>query len=453
MSQMINLFEYRNKEAFKGDFEGLEVFLDDIWNKRERLISEEEEVNTEVQRFIQFIHKTNELKSNKYVGVIHYDDKRINLLPKIFYDGSATCNDTRVEGIQKHILWYLSYCRKLKFPNYQSTMGSMKNDFFEVIIYLFAKYTRELLNNAIYQQYEEINREVHNIKGRLNTSRYINENLSRGRWHKVNCDYDAFVVDNKFNRIIKYVANLLFHASKNHENKRFLREILFLLDEVTDEVVSSSDCKRITFNPMFGDFETVRDYCQLFLENSISINYKNELKLFAFLLPMEYLLEDFIFGFIDKEIGTLKAKAQNSSTYLDESKTFGLRPDLCIASSNKEFIADTKYKIIYSESVDAKRGISQADLYQMVAYAIRFNVPDIVLLYPNTINDYSKEEHQLKVLDRLADGRSINIRTFQLPIINYEVLDTPVKNDVDLEECFYNIKDELKVRLEEIFEV
>lgn len=450
---MINLFEYRNKEAFKGDFEGLELFLDDIWNKRERYISEEDEGNTEVQRFIQFIHKTKELKSNKYVGVIHFNGERINLFPKIFHDDSSDCNEVKIEGIQKHILWYLSYCRKLKFPNYQSSLGVMKNDFFEVIIYLFAKYTRELLNNSIYQQYEEISREVHNIKGRLNVSRYINENLSRGRWHKVNCDYDAFVIDNKFNRIIKYVAKLLFYATKNAENKRYLREILFVLDDVSDEVASASECRMITFNPMFGAFETVRDYCQLFLENSISINYKNELKLFAFLLPMEYLFEDFIFGFIDKEIEVLKAKAQSTSIYLDESEVFGLKPDLCISSPDKEFIADTKYKIIYSDSEDAKKGISQSDLYQMVAYAIRFNVPDIVLLYPNTVKEYIEDDFRLNVVDRLSDGRLINIKTFQLPIINHELLNIQQGNTIDLEECFSSLKVDLKLRLEKIFEV
>ena len=48
----------------------------------------QEENREEVQRFIQFFHKTNELKSNKFVGVIHFQEQTINLLPKIFH-----CND------------------------------------------------------------------------------------------------------------------------------------------------------------------------------------------------------------------------------------------------------------------------------------------------------------------------------------------------------------------------
>src|SRR5690606_37205224 len=164
---------------------------------------------------------------------------------------------------------------------------------------------------------------------------YISENLSKGKWHKLNCTYDAFVFDNEFKRIIKYVTTLLFNVTSNQDNKKNLREILFILDEVSDERATAEQCSRISFNPMFGEFETVRDYCQLFLTNCVSFDYKNDLKLFAFLLPMEYVFEDFIFGFIDKELENVTAKAQRSDTYLDEGKAFNLKPDLWLKRSEE----------------------------------------------------------------------------------------------------------------------
>ena len=116
---MINLFEYQNKATFPEEhFEHLEVFLDDIWNKREKSVYYNEEENREeVQRFLQFFHKTKELKSNKFVGVIHFNDQTINLLPKIFHSKNDVTEDD-VKVINAHVLWWLSYCRKLKFPNY-----------------------------------------------------------------------------------------------------------------------------------------------------------------------------------------------------------------------------------------------------------------------------------------------------------------------------------------------
>lgn len=450
---MINLFEYKNKIPFESSMDDLEGFLDTIWNNREKsgyYNSEEDNDKIESQRFLQFLHKTREIKSNKYVGVIHFNGQKINLLPKIFYEEGKTYSRDEINQIQNHILWWLSYCRKIKFPNYQTAIGNTQSDFFEVLIYLFSKYTRELLTNSIYQQYEEINRELSFIKGRLNTTAYIRENVSKGRWHHLNCTFDAFVFDNEFNRIIKYVTNLLFQVTQNQDNKKNLREILFIFDEVSDEPATAEQCAHIHFNPMFSDFETVRDYCYLFLSNAISFDYKNDLKLFAFLLPMEYVFEDFVFGFIDKELENIKAKAQKSNTYLDTGNLFNLKPDLWIKTATKSLIADTKYKIVYENENDPKKGISQNDLYQMVAYAIRFDVDTILLFYPNTINSDTLQHLKLEILDELANGRKITIETHELPIINHDLLQTPLKPLSSLNEIFEESKVLLIERLESI---
>ncbi|MCB9324024.1 MAG: hypothetical protein H6571_09850 [Lewinellaceae bacterium] len=451
---MVNLFEYQNKAPIPDSFHGLEAFLDDIWKNREKssYYFDQEENKVESQRFLQFLHKTNEIKSNKYVGVIHFEGHKINLLPKIFYDSGKDYSSSEIHQIQNHILWWLSYCRKIKFPNYQTSLGSLKSDFFEVLIYLFSKYTRELLSNSIYQQYEEVNRELSFIKGRLDTTKYINQNLSTGRWHKLNCSYDAFVFDNKFNRIIKSVTNLLFKVTNSQDNKKHLREILFILDEVSDYSATAEECASIQFNPMFGEFETVRDYCYLFLSNSISFNYKSDLKLFAFLLPMEYVFEDFIFGFIDKELDSVKAKAQRSDIYLDEAENFKLKPDLFLKTTSKSLIADTKYKIVYSDEKDPKKGISQSDLYQMLAYAVRFKVDEIILFYPNTVNQNQEAFTKIIVKDALAEDRSITIKAYQLPIINIDLLAMNLKPNMDFLELFESTKSKLKQTIIEILE-
>src|SRR5690606_2420023 len=105
----------------------------------------------------------------------------------------------------------------------------------------------------------------------------------------------------------------------------------------------------------------------------------SDLKLFAFLLPMEYVFEDFIYGFIEKEIEVVNPKGQSTGTYLDEAQNFGLKPDLILDFGYKRIIADTKYKLVYYDNLDPKKGISQSDLYQMLAYAVRFGIQEIKL--------------------------------------------------------------------------
>ena len=116
---MINLFEYQNKVNSNPSLDGLEDFLDDIWESREKNSFYLDEENESSQKFLRFIGKTNEIKSNKYVGVIYFNGNKINLLPKIFYDSDRDYSTDEVSQIQNHILWWLSYCRKIKFPNYK----------------------------------------------------------------------------------------------------------------------------------------------------------------------------------------------------------------------------------------------------------------------------------------------------------------------------------------------
>ena len=194
---------------------------------------------------------------------------------------------------------------------------------------------------------------------------------------------------------------------------------------------------------MFGEFETVRDYCKLFLTNCVSFDYKNDLKLFAFLLPMEYVFEDFIFGFIEKEIPSIVAKAQRGDIYLDESEVFNLKPDLFLKTEFKSLIADTKYKIVYSDEKDPKKGISQNDLYQMLAYAVRFKVDEIILFYPDTIKQSQEISAEIIIKDTLANNKEISIKAFQLPIINKGLLKQELNTKTDLKELFEPTRIEL----------
>ncbi|WP_338359206.1 McrC family protein [Yeosuana marina] len=273
--------------------------------------------------------------------------------------------------------------------------------------------------------------------------------LTRGRHHKISCEFDAFEMDNEFNRCVKFVSKLLVSITKENQSRRYLSDILFILDEVQDLNIASDKMKRMTFNPMFSNFETIRDYCVLFLDNSVSFNYKNSLKLFAFLLPMEYVFEDFVFGFIDKEIDEIKAKSQIGTKHLDEEKIFKLKPDLHLSIDDKSIIADTKYKIAYSDDTDPKKGISQNDLYQMLAYALRFHTNEIVLYYPNTINNEISNNSELSIVDELADGKKVYIRSFQLPIINFGLFQPDYDSGESLSLSFESTKNQLKAVIKE----
>ena len=46
-------------------------------------------------------------------------------------------------------------------------------------------------------------------------------------------------------------------------------------------------------------------------------------------------------------------------------------------------VIDTKWKLIGRNPEDKKRGVSQSDVYQMMAYARLYRCQDVMLLYPH----------------------------------------------------------------------
>jgi len=475
--RIINLYEYANQESLSGDEKPLEDFLDEIWNNRDKKdfsyqtdTGNEESYDNAIaskQKFLTFL-KNGDIKSRKYVGIIKFDNQVINLLPKIFYrDDQSTPNEKEVKAIQANILWWLSYCKKIKFPKSSSSLSSIKSNFFEILIYLFASYTKHILGNCLYQSYNDVQKELGFMKGRLNTQSYLTQNISKGNWHKISCSYDSFEFDNLFNRIIKSVATILIGTSKNFENKQLLSEILFILDEVSDIRATYDDCQKVKLNPLFEEMNSILDYCKLFLANSVSFSYKNQFKVFAFLLPMEYVFEDFLYGFIEKHFkgnpDIKKLKSQKSDLYLAKlfqknklvkNEVFNLQHDIYFKYKGKKVIVDAKYKLTYTTEKnqniqDNKHGVSQSDLYQVVSYGIRRNATDIFLIYPQTLDAQMNSTHngsiQFKVHDELA-GKDININIIKISIIHNEYPE--INTEKNLQKNFSDTESNLYEKLD-----
>lgn len=450
----INLFEYQNREEIpftSSELEDLEIFLDNIWSSRAELnrASFKGYDAIEQQRFIQILRQSNQIKSNKYVGIIKFAGKQINLLPKVFYKGRSKLSDSEVMAINHHLIWWLSYSSKVKFPNYLSSMNSTSCDFLELIIYYFSAYTKNLLSSLMFHKYEDVERESKYIKGRFDFIKYFTGNYVQGRWQYIDCIFDQYNLDNSFNQAIKYVAKLLLSISENTENIVNLREIIMILDMVTDTPVTVEELNQVTFNPFLDDYQVVKDYCLLFLQNSISFSFKDEMRMFAFLLPMEQIFENFVYGFINKEIGEIKTLSQVTSHYFDEKKLFNLRPDLILSYNNVEIIADCKYKIIRNNSKSGNR-ITVSDLYQVTTYAIRFGIDKIILFYPMIMNDESCYSQIIIVNDEFSNAK-IEIKIVELPIINSELFSVYEYSNFSIDDLFSTNTIELKERiLEEV---
>jgi len=430
----VRLFEWHSDsfDEHKKTLPDFVHYLSGVWQNRNRYIEssddtteeEQQERIIQKQRFFDFTID-NKISARNYVGVVQFEDIRIEVYPKIFAN-DVTAN---VKKWQINLLYWLSYCRKIKFPFSFANVSKLNfDDYLELLIYVFANYTQEIITRQPFQTYQKVEEETTFLKGRLLFENYTKQNLTTGKWQNFYCEHDPFVYDNQFNRILKYVTRRLSSISENNLNKEKLNEILFLLDDVSDIRCTAEDCEKIKLNPLYADHKHILELCKLYLSNQVIDMDSEDSKNFCFLVPMEYIFEDFIFGFISDKWPMLNIKSQSTDFLALNNglKVFQIKNDIYIDST---LVIDTKYKIRATND-GLKAGVSQNDLYQMISYSLRRNCHNALLLYPMAETSLNTPSSFQIKSEMLTEEITINVHNVDITFDEISKADEVMKDRV-----------------------
>lgn len=425
----------------------LQAYLAEVWASKNLLYNQEDEVGeteediSDLKRYKQGFLRFdgNFIAAKNYVGFIQYNGYAINILPKVFKNSFPNPVEY-IETITSNLLHWLKFSKRIQFPFSEVSYEEQKfNDFLEPFIYIFSAYTNRLLESLPYQRFEEVTETTTFLKGRLAIKDYIKDSLSTGNFQRIISTYDTFQFDNKFNRIIKCVSKLLLQNTNNDYSIERLQNILFILDEVEDGLYTSNDCDTIEFNKIYSEWNSILNMSRMFLANQAFKNQQLQKPNFCFLVPMELIFEEYIAGILEV-YGTKKILTQGAGgkKYLTEEKLFMLKPDIIYPDS---MILDTKYKLLADEDVTNKYNIAQSDLYQMLAYAVRYKSKKICLVYP--FFESSETITKTKNLKTYSIKEEFSNRTVRITIMM--VLFGSINND-------YNTHDQNLVSELEVFQ-
>ncbi|MBK1973700.1 McrC family protein [Campylobacter sp. TTU-622] len=394
-----NTFSIIEHQAFsKEDLK--EIFKE----KAERFYKELEDFAKNNENLLGFKNK-NTLKAKNYVGIIQTKSGVLEILPKCTnLESYKLEKDFLIHDKEKLKKWYdLSegfkdneiYANDFKFnpkillinllktlknsPFKKSQIASLQSSkmpLFEIFITMFLDEFDSVYKKGLMRSYVDYESNRAFLKGKLLFSEHIKQNLVHKERFFTSCD--EFVLDIAPNRLIKSTLNFL--KSKTNINKFRLIKSLQMLDEVEFSKNYEKDFS-YKISRHFDYYENLLLWCKIFLKNESFMPYYGKNEAFALLFPMEKLFEDYVAYMLKKANPTENIKTQSSGKYLiskNNEKCFMLKPDLYIEN---KMILDTKWKIPDSDE-DKKQGIAQNDLYQMFAYACKFKIYDIKLVYP-----------------------------------------------------------------------
>ncbi|EGN66806.1 hypothetical protein HMPREF0401_01485 [Fusobacterium animalis 11_3_2] len=418
LQDIISKKDYEDEENIylpEKDFKELISFI-------EEFVGSEEE--TDVMDFMK-VYKTKDrnlgtvVKVNNYVGLIQLKSGyKIEILPKIDFIDDKDKNKT------KEI--FLKMLRSLKdflgknFKNADLKISKM--NLYEIFISMYLNDVRVLVKNGLKSTYVVKEDNIKFYKGKLQVSQHIKMNLvHKERFYMV---YDEFLVDRAENKLVKATLLKLQKLTSSSQNSKEIRQLLIAFELVETSTNYEKDFSKVSIDKNTKDYANLMKWSKVFLLNKSFISFSGKVSSRAILFPMEKVFESYIAQQVRKKFlpDNWEVSIQDNGYHLFVEKNasnsrpiFSLKPDIVLKKENKIVILDTKWKRLISES-RKNYGISSADMYQMYAYAKKYEengiIPEVYVIYPKT--DVMKESKYFES----NDGVKVNI--FFIDLVNIE---------------------------------
>ena len=351
---------------------------------------------------------------NNYVGLIQMQNGyQIQVLPKIDF---GTDPDSKNEETKRVFLRML---RTMKdFPSKVFNEANLKMDrmtLYEIFINMYLQEVRVLVKHGIKSAYIGREDNLSFYKGKLVVNEHIKQNAAHGERFYVH--YDEYLVDRAENRLVKATLLKLQSITSSAENQKEIRQLLTAFEMVRPSINHQKNFSRVVIDRSTKEYEMLMRWSRVFLLNKSFTTFSGGTNARALLFPMEKVFESYVAKQLKKTLADLdwEISSQDKGYYLfDSPRQFALRPDIVITREDgMKIILDTKWKRL----VDKPRinyGISQADMYQMYAYAKKYRTSEIWLLYP--VNPEMRDHTDIAF--RSDDG--VDVRIFFVDIANIE---------------------------------
>lgn len=278
------------------------------------------------------------------------------------------------------------FCENLFRLNHNASSGSV----FELLCFMFPLMLKNALRQGIFKTYRTFERNDANVKGALNLSRHIRQNVPFGG--KIAYNERTQVFDNPLTELVRHTIESIrtkpFGKSilnSDSETKSAVSQIVELTQNYSfyeRHKIISENAKPVS-HPFFTKWKPLQKICLAILNHS-KINYHSgEKSVCGLLFDGAWLWEEYLntilrpLGFVHpenkKHKGGLKMFANGDDELTFDKDFRQIYPDFY---KKGEYVLDAKYKKLLN-------GVGREDLYQVVAYMHTMRIARGGFIFPD----------------------------------------------------------------------
>lgn len=332
------------------------------------------------------------IRARQCVGILATKNISLEILPKVDPNGPAA----DVATIRAQLVRMLDFALMLGLSDGEATsLARQSISLLDILIRTFAQRLLRQAHQGLPRNYRQSSDDLPVLRGRLDVLRQFT--IHSVRPDRLACRFDEFSIDTPLMQIMRACVVFLLGRAHSQESQRLLLELRFRMDGVSDVPIGELPWKGVKIDRSNSRWSTLYNLARLFLARDWQATHydaKSGEDGISLLFPMNDLFEATVAAALRRALAPygLDVTVQGGFRYCLGTwnaegcigTQFRTRPDIIVRRGSEIVaIVDTKWKCLRDVSDDIKRGVSQADIYQLMAYAQLYSCNRLLLLYPH----------------------------------------------------------------------
>lgn len=337
-------------------------------------------------------HGRHFLRARGVVGVVAAPGATLEILPKICFGGEASEAPGPAASharIRRQLVHMLGVALDLRIEAGEvAALDSQRETLLDLLIRLFADRLADAVRRGMPRAYVTHEDDLPALRGRLDVMRQFTRHAANPS--RIACRYDALSGDVALNRIMKATVTRLSAVARSADTQRTLRELAFAYADVADVAPSALRFDAVILDRTSERWRTLLALAKLLLGDRFQTTSGGASPGWSLLFEMNMLFERYVTAMLRRTLAPhgLSVVAQGGRLFCltdaSGAARFQTKPDILVKRGDATIaVIDTKWKAISARIDDPKQGISQGDVYQMMAYGRLYGCSRLMLLYPH----------------------------------------------------------------------
>lgn len=317
----------------------------------------------------------NTIKTQNIVGFIGYQGEKLDIHSRFSDDNN------------NYFLHYmLQKVLNINIVNLDTHL-SMKEQFYQLLMYLFPRYLNAAMRKGIFKQYQRLHHNDSNIKGSIAIPTHIQKNTPFVG--KVAYSTREFTQDNDLMQLVRHTIEYIRVSGKNGRmilnSSEVIKQNVSAVRLATPTYKSGSKRSVVIANrdmpvrhAYYTEYLALQKLCLMILthkKHSFSGDSKN---IHGILFDVAWLWEEYLHTLLKDDFIHPRNKKSKEGISLFSDRVRTVYPDFY--NRERGVVIDAKYKKL--EYTD--KGINREDLYQVISYTYILKARNAGVVYPSS---------------------------------------------------------------------